>query len=126
MYKAYNFDMAAKAIPILIDVAKRRGTITYGELSKRIGLAHHRPLRFVLGYILHEICVPKGLPLLTSIVVKKGSRLPGESFVPEGASSLQATQFQTRAQHEQNRVYGYKDWDSVLRSIGLKEATNDA
>lgn len=73
-------ERAGRAWPILTSVASRHTSITYGELAGRIGLSHHRPIRYVLGEI-QDYCTDRGLPPLTIVVVHKEDRRPGEGFI---------------------------------------------
>jgi len=52
-------------------------TITYGEAARRIGLKHHRPLRFPLE-IIQTACAETQRPNLTVIVIKQGEGMPGD------------------------------------------------
>jgi len=70
---------AAYAWDILTDIARRRETIRYRELSDAIGMSHHRPLRYVLGYI-QNYCLEDNLPPLTILIVNGNGR-PGSGFI---------------------------------------------
>ena len=59
IYMAVNqLERAFRAWPVLIDIAKRRTTITYGELGAKLDI-HHRAVRYVLG-ILQDYCLEEG------------------------------------------------------------------
>ena len=75
-----QYERAARAWPILTQTAAAKSTITYGDLSARIGLAHHRPLRFVLG-VLQDYCLDAKLPPLTILVINQGQHQPGAGFI---------------------------------------------
>jgi putative restriction endonuclease len=79
---------AAHAWPILCDYAKRRSTITYGELAHRIGI-HHRPIRFVAGAI-QEYCIVERLPALNVLIVNADTGIPGHGFTARPEDELTA------------------------------------
>jgi len=111
-------DNAYRALPHLVYYAHLEETITYGELGKRIGI-HHRPVRFLLGYIRDEICLKRDLPLLNVIVVKQDTGLPGVSFLPEDTSHLTAEEYRRRFEDLRDEVFAYAEWDALLRDLGL-------
>ena len=113
-----TIEKAELALPHLVDYAKRGSAVTYKELGHKVDL-HPRPLRYVLGYIRDEICVPKGLPLINSIVVNQDTRLPGESFLVDEAGPLTWEQYRQTVQAEQKRVFDYTAWDALLADLGL-------
>ncbi|MBZ9812473.1 hypothetical protein [Mesorhizobium sp. CA7] len=63
----------------LAEVATGKGTITYGELSRRFGVAT-RGWGDILGGIAIW-CYEAGHPLLPVIVVKASTRMPSEAAV---------------------------------------------
>ncbi len=111
-------DNAYRALPHLVYYAHLGKPITYGELGRRIGI-HHRPVRFLLGYIRDEICRRRGLPLLNVIVVNKITRLPGQSFLPEDLSHLTDEEYKRRFEELRDEVFAYAGWDTLLRDLGL-------
>jgi hypothetical protein len=112
-------EKALLALPILVHRARQRRTITYGELASAINW-HHRPLRYALEYIRDDICRPRGLPLITVLVVRQGG-LPGESYLPQGASHPERDA-DDRAEWETRRdqVFAYPYWDDLLAELGLQ------
>jgi len=109
---------AYRAIPHLVYYAHLGRTVTYGGLGRRIGI-HHRPVRFLLGYIRDEICRRRGLPLLNVIVVNKDTGLPGKSFLPEDTSHLTDEEYRRRFEELRDEVFAYTEWDALLRDLGL-------
>lgn len=79
---------AFKAWPILVRKAKSQDTIRYAELSQRINLPHHRPLRFVLS-VIQDYCLREKLPPLTILVVDASGK-PGTGFIACNRDALQA------------------------------------
>lgn len=79
-------ERARLAWAVLADVAKHRGTITYGGLGSRIGV-HHRAIRYVLGPI-QDYCMESRLPPLTILVVN-GSGRPGTGFIAHDTNDLE-------------------------------------
>lgn len=80
-------ERARLAWQVLIDVARVRDTITYGELGARIGV-HHRAIRYVLGPI-QDYCLETRLPPLTILVVN-GSGRPGTGFIAHDPNDLES------------------------------------
>ena len=75
-----KFELGYLAWPVLVDAAKRRHVLNYGDLAQAIGYRGARPTRFALEPI-QDLCLEKGWPPLTSIVVNKASGLPGRGFI---------------------------------------------
>lgn len=64
-------------------------TATYGEIAQAIGLDESRQIAPVslnhpLAFIRDEICRRRGLPWLNALAVNAETRLPGDSFLPQG------------------------------------------
>lgn len=103
---------ASQCWQILISKANTSSIITYGELAKLMGI-HHRPLGYILGYIMYY-CQHNELPPLTSIVVNQDTGVPGEGFTAEEPANVPA-------QHIQ--VFRYDWFDLVPPTIEeFKEA----
>lgn len=71
-------ERAARAWPILVERARQRTLITYGDLGALIGV-HPRALRYVLG-VLQDYCMAEQLPPITILVVNKAGML-GDGFI---------------------------------------------
>lgn len=78
---------AYEAWPILVDVAIKNTTITYGELAKKLGI-HHRAIRYVLG-VIQDYCLGEKLPPLTIVVVNQSEGMPGDGFIAWDADDLE-------------------------------------
>lgn len=111
-----------RALPLLVGSAQKRQTITYGDLATRLGV-HHRPIRYLLGYIRDQICRPPGLPFITAIVVKGQTRLPGESFLPQGTDDLSKQEYRREFERLRDEVFAYPGWDDLLAELGLEPVT---
>ena len=122
-----TIERAELILPHLVECAKTRSIITYGELAARIGV-HHRVVRWPLGYIRDEICIPRDLPLITSLVINGDTQLPGDSWLPEGTSSLSPEEYEYEYKTYRDKVFAYDGWDALLKELGLpaiQEAAND-
>lgn len=91
--------------------------ITYGELSKRLG---GRPIPIGLNTFLGDLstlCEDNGLPLISTIVVNKQTRVPGEGFMALFFGHLKTEQ-EKENQYIKclQEVKEYKHWDK-LKSI---------
>lgn len=78
-------DRARLAWKVLSTVAKKRQTITYGELGAEIGV-HHRAVRYVLGPI-QDYCLEARLPPFTILVINASGR-PGTGFIAHDPNDM--------------------------------------
>lgn len=108
-----------RLLPYLVHAAKTRKTPTYGELADKIGI-HHRVMSKVLAYIRDDICIQRGLSLITCIVVNQGTGLPGESWLPQGTSHLIGEEYQREYVKYRDQVLAYKGWDALLKELDLE------
>jgi len=106
-------------LPYIIYTAKSRDLITYGDLAKLVGV-HHRVIAHILGYIRDEICRKKGLPLINAIVVNGISRLPGESFLPEGTGHLSKEEYKKAFEKHRDKVFICNKWDELHKELRLQ------
>ncbi len=77
---------------VLAEVSKYMQTISYIDLA--VEISKLRPdkvqpaavsLAVPLGYIRDSICIEHRLPWLNALAVNKQTRVPGDSFLPEGS-----------------------------------------
>lgn len=113
-------ETAAQVLPHLVQCARLGETIEYGQLAKKAGMRHHRPLPNVLCYIRDEICIPRGLPRLSVIVVNKELRLPGENYLEDGTGCISKEGYLARFHEERDAVLAYKGWKELLANMGLQ------
>jgi len=113
-----SIEYGRKILPYLVQAAKANKTITYKELAKKIG-AHHRAMGTALGYVRDEICIPKGLPLISCIVVNGGTNLPGESWLPQGTASLNPEEYDAEFIRYRDQVMNYHGWDELLEELDI-------
>ncbi len=115
-------ELAFAAFPHLVQIAQGRRTVTYGDLAARIN-SHHRPLNKALGFIRDDICTPMGLPIITAIVVKKGTEIPGMEFLHPNHKSHRSSgeEFKNEFEVQKNLVFDYPHWNVALADLGLKE-----
>lgn len=71
-------ERAYRAWNILYETAKKKTTITYGELAQKLGV-HHRTCRFFLEHIQNHCLKNKMNPLTILVVNQHGA--PGEGFI---------------------------------------------
>lgn len=81
-----QIERAYRAWPVLVDVASKQSTITYGELANTLGV-HHRAIRFVLG-VIQKHCQDEHLPPLTILVVDQKGVL-GDGFIAWDVDDLE-------------------------------------
>jgi hypothetical protein len=100
MYPEYLTKAAEKLLPPLVRHARVRKTIPRNELGNLVGMSPELQLPRALEALHLAICVPRGLPDLTGIVVD-----------PDEDSVLSPV--------ELDRVYACSDWDRLLDELGL-------
>src|SRR5690349_10376149 len=124
--KTQTKHIALLSLPYLVEAAQRRTTLTYEALGAPINW-HPRNFGHPLRYIRDEICRPRGLPLLTAIVVRKHKkvdrRLPGKDFLPEGTDHLLPEEFRAQFEHHRDEAFAYTAWDNLLRELDLSPAS---
>jgi putative restriction endonuclease len=79
-------ERAAKAWPVLSDIARKRALITYKQLGDDIGV-HHRAIRYVLD-LIQTHCLENHLPPMTILVVNGDSGRPGDGFIAWDADDI--------------------------------------
>ena len=68
---------------ILIDLAKNRQTITYGDLTAQLTTATLHPYSYAFGALLRQVCEEEelaGRGLMCALVVRKSSGIPGNGY----------------------------------------------
>ena len=75
--------VASAAFPVLVDVATRRATVTYGELAAQIDTSAYFVLPRALGHIW-SWCDDNGYPHINALVVSQRTGIPGEGYEPNG------------------------------------------
>ena len=100
-------EYVTKARNILIEVARKEGAITYGELMEEMG----GPGRGYIGRVLKAVCEGErrqGRPLLGSLVVRAGAGHPGDGYWDSPAAPKGSRQEKMDFwQKERQRVYEY-------------------
>ncbi len=115
LIKEYGY----RLLPFLVEAARTRKIHTYGEMAAKIDV-HHRVLNNVLGFIRDEICIPNKLPFINAIVINADTRLPGDSWLPEGTSHLSADEYKHEFEKFRDEVFAYPDWEVLLNKLGLQ------
>lgn len=82
MSKIDHVARARAAWKPLYKLARKGGCISYGALTKPLGL-HHRSARWFLG-VIQEECRRQNFPPLQAIVVNKQTGAPGAGYVATG------------------------------------------
>src|SRR5689334_8035467 len=75
-----KFELGHMAWPILTQAAAERRVLTYLDLATALGYRGARVTRFAL-WTIQDFCLEKNLPPLTSLVVNKGTKVPGSGFI---------------------------------------------
>ena len=98
---AKSYELAHLAWPLLTAAAQAGQVLTYKELATQLGYKAARPMRYALLPI-QDLCIEKGWPPLTSLVVNQATQRPGSGFI---ASSGDLTK-------DREAVYSFP-WDTV-------------
>lgn len=107
-----NWDAVKEEVrDILIDCARQRKTITYGELSSRLTTAHIPAYSYAMSAILGDI-IREGEPqewgVLATLVVRKSDGLPGAGyFKAMSQRGISESDYRTIWQTEFDRVCDY-------------------
>lgn len=109
-----TIDVAHLLLPHLVSCAKMKKTITYKELTDKIGV-HHRTISHPLGYIRDEICDKQKFPLINVLVVRKDNGLPGVRYLGH-TKPVSVPRFEKM----KTDVFSCTKWDDLLRNLGLK------
>ena len=99
-----QYERAGRAWLILIDCARNRKSITYGQLAARMDV-HPRVCRFFLG-LIQDRCMANNLPPLQSLVVNMRSRLPGGGYIATPRDHRKIEQAHTE-------VFKF-EWDGIV------------
>lgn len=97
---------------ILIEVSRRRSTITYGELARRLGVGDGRNVTPYLDAVYNDVVINQGLPHLTLLVVYSGTHYgnynsrggPARSVVVVPTNPVQL------AAYDADRELVYRHW----------------
>ena len=106
-------NIAREALPLLIEKAKARGTITYGDLADKFKIPPYGdPMSPMLGSIvttLYELGQKwqENIPYITALVVKERTGYP--SFPPKTSNEVFDWEFE--------RIYKYPKWDVVQKIL---------
>lgn len=96
---------------ILIECARQRQTITYGELSRRLTTATIPARSYAMSAILGEIIrddEPEEWGVLATLVVRKSDGLPGAGYFKAAAArGLDESDYRAYWQQQFDRVCDY-------------------
>ncbi len=104
-----QIERASRAWPILTTHAKKRSTITYGELGQALGV-HHRSVRYVLG-VIQDYCLEEKLPPLTILIIN-ASGMPGSGFIAFDLNNFE---------EGLEKVYDF-DWGAMENPFGFSSS----
>jgi hypothetical protein len=104
-------EIVARCRERLIQVARARGTISYGELAQYLGVAN----QYVGGYlnvIYNELVIAQGSPDLTLLAVYSGTRYGRYNSRGEAAQSaaFDPNDPNQRALYDDDRECVYQHW----------------
>src|SRR5215472_5890283 len=102
-------ERAMLILPYLVQAAEARQLITYGELAAKMGI-HPRVMAYPLDYIRDEICAPRGLPMITCIVVSQGKLRPEGEWLAGGTSGLSDEENERTFEKRSKEVFAFKRW----------------
>lgn len=80
----WDVSLAIRIWPVLVNAARRRRKLTYGDIGDRVGVD---PRSVGAGlYPIQEFCRKNELPKLTGLVVLQATGLPSHGFRTAGQS----------------------------------------
>lgn len=95
----------------MIEVARKRETITYSELAARLTTAYVHYHSFLFGQLLNEIGdeeAAAGRPVLPAVVVRKGTGIPGGGYFRIGRGvPIDSENMESVWKDDLERVYEY-------------------
>lgn len=96
---------------------KKNPVITYGRLAEKISPDFNpRNLNLYLGNI-SDVCKENGLPLISSIVVNKETRLPGEGFYRYFYNGQPMSEWEEIFKKCKSEVIKCTSWQALLEAI---------
>lgn len=110
----YTIENAKLALPHLVHHAQIKEPLTYKQLGEKIDRHYRNAVPNLLGYIRDEICRKNDLPMLNVIVINNKTKLPGDSFLPEGTKHLSKKEYRERYEKIRDAVFAYDKWDDLL------------
>lgn len=115
-----NTKILMKMADVLIDTAKKRGTISYSQLSERIKNAV--PTRSIGSYVgeLSIVAYNLGLPLISVLVVGKETGVPGEGFYKLSSELKGITESEALRTYEEEceKVNSCTEWYRLTNFLG--------
>ena len=104
-------EVASAAFPVLVDVASRHATVTYGELAAEIDTSAYFVLPRALGHIW-SWCADNGYPHINALVVSQRTGIPGGGYQPNGRplDSLEWSKLR-------DDVYGFSRWSDLVPPV---------
>ncbi|MDQ0246141.1 5-methylcytosine-specific restriction protein A [Bacillus fengqiuensis] len=127
-----NPKLLYKISEILVKFAKEGNVIQYGQVSKQLEKLSPPivipPLKLnePLGAI-SEMCIERGLPPLSAIVVNQDTYLPGDGFFTYvagllGYPDLKGNEWEVFYEEQREAVFQIQNWDGFLHSFYEKPA----
>jgi hypothetical protein len=122
---------AFEALPILVRQATAGQTIYYSDIAAELGITNPRIMNFILGSVgtsLRQLADAwhRAIPPIQGLVIAKGTKLPGEGFFTELAST--AATFKRAPLRIKRQIvdgllagiYAFPDWEAVLQHFGME------
>jgi hypothetical protein len=122
-------ERAQQALPLLVALAKARGTITYGRLALLMDMPNPRNLNAVLGAVGTELRIlsrawKEKIPPLNCLVLNKNQGTPQQGIQfhmpPEKFRRLSRVRQQEILHALHGAIWDYPRWDDVLRHFNLE------
>ncbi len=111
-----NYLVATKLLRHVIN-NQNDPVITYSELTRKLPFEYNpRNLDKPLG-VISSICIENALPPISSIVVNKDFRLPGEGFYREFYSGRQVSEWKDIFEKCKSDVINCGFWQDILEAI---------
>lgn len=112
---------AARAVPLLLELAIKQRTITYGEMAKRLNMKNPRHVVAIIslaGEVIDDFFMHSS-PDICSLVVSKSTGIPGNGFFKHEAEharylALSQAEKISFMQARQQEVFEFANWTELL------------
>ena len=123
-------ERAQTMLPLLIDKARQRETMTYGDLAKHFNISFALPIRFSVIcttgtlYLLERNQLQQAqftwkhgrIPRIANMVTRAGGK-PSHWVAQQLENQEPPVDFQTLL----DEIFDYQKWDDVLKALGIPQ-----
>jgi len=115
-----TIENALTVLPLLVDLAQKGKTLSYGEIFKKTGVHYRSALPNALGHIRDEVCAPRKLPRLNVVAVNATTQIPGDSFLPSSVKGKPQKAKRKIFKKCLEEVFLCNKWSDLLTELKLE------